>query len=301
MVRPLTDLPPYIYGTTRLGHADVPREQQLAMARAAIGAGLWLHTSRQYDHALEVLGEVFAEDRSAIPPLIVKLGGGTAARIRATIEENLRPLQISAIGIGQLSPVDELATDLVQGGPILAELGRIKTEGLVGRFVLEIFPWTSTAPLQALRKGHLDGLIDGFICYLNPLQRFASNELWDELLARDEAVISMRTVCGAPVHALRDVPGAAWQPYLQQRAAEVAPIFEQSGIASWVEFCMRFAHSTPQVVSTVGSTSKRENLQELIKHSRTIEPLPRDILDQVNALQRRWSDEVDLHAEPWSM
>lgn len=301
MSRPLADLPPYIYGTTRLGHADVAREQQQTMARAAIDAGLWLHTSRQYDHALEVLGQAFAESPGAISPLIVKLGGGTAAQVRATIAENTGPLGIDAIAIGQLSPTGELAEDLTTGGPILADLRQIVDEGLVGRFVLEIFPWTSAAPLEALRAGHLDGLVDGFICYLNPLQRFASNELWDELLERDASIISMRTVCGAPVHALRDMPGAAWQPYLQQRAIEVAPIFERSGIASWVEFCMRYAHSSPQVVSTVGSTGRRENLEELIRHSQGIQPLPGDLVEEIATLQRRWSDEVDVHAEPWSM
>jgi len=301
MTRLLADLPPFIYGTTRLGHADVPRDQQLAMARAAIDAGLWMHTSRQYDHALEVLGEVFAENPDTVPPLIVKLGGGTAETVRATIEDNVEPLGIDSIAIGQLSATDEFAEQMVTGGPILDELRTIRDQGLVGRFVLEIFPWTSEAPLAALRAGHLEGLVDGFIFYLNPLQRFASNELWDELLQRDASIISMRTVSGAPVHTLRDVPGAAWLPYLQERAGEVAPIFERSGIESWAEFCMRFAHSTPQVVSTVGSASRRENLDELIEKSRSIEPLPRNVVDELFALQRRWSDEVDVHAEPWSM
>jgi hypothetical protein len=168
-------------------------------------------------------------------------------------------------------------------------------------FVLEIFPWTSAEPLQALRAGHLDELVDGYIFYLNPLQRFASNELWDELLAQDASIIAMRTVAGAPVHALRDVPGAAWKPYLRERAAEVAPIFERSGIESWADFCIRFAYSTPQVMSTVGSTSRRENLDELIAYSKSPEPLPQDVLDDILTLQRRWSDEVDVHAPLWSM
>jgi len=301
VARLLADLPPYIYGTTRLGHPDVPREQQRAMARAAIDAGLWLHTSRQYDHALEVLGEAFAERPDAVPPLIVKLGGGTAEEIRGTIAENTGPLGVDSVAIGQLSPVAELADDLLSGGQGLSELQRIRDEGLVGRFVLEIFPWTSAAPLAALRAGHLDGLVDGFIVYLNPLQRFASNELWDELLARDQTIIAMRTVGGGEVHALRDVPGLAWKPYLQERAAEVAPVFERSGISSWVDFCVRFAHSTPQVVSTVGSTSRRENLDELVRHSTDIQPLPQDVLDEIFVLQRRWSDELDVHAEPWTM
>ena len=301
MASPLSDLPPYIYGTTRLGHSDVPRDQQLAMARTALATGLWMHTSRQYDHALEVLGEAFAENPDAIPPLIVKLGGGSADDVRETIAENLAPLGIGSIAIGQLNPVDQLAHDLVEGGARLDGLRRIRDEGLVGRFVLEIFPWTSSAPLEALRAGHLEGLVEGVITYLNPLQRFASNALWDELQARGTSIISMRTVCGAPVQMLRDVPGAAWKPYLQQRAAEVAPIFERSGVATWAEFCFRFVRSFDQVVSTVGSTSRPEHLDELLQQSQGAGGLEPDVLAELDALQRRWSDEVDVHAEPWTM
>ena len=297
----LNDLPPFIYGTTRLGDEGVPREQRLAMARTAVESGLWLHTSRQYGGALEVLGEVFAADPAAAPPLVVKLGGGTAADVRATLAENTSPLGVPSIALGQLSPVGALADDLVSGGPLLDELRQVRAEGLVGRFVLEIFPWTSAAPLAALRAGHLDDLVDGFITYYNPLQRFAANELWEELLGSGHSVISMRTVCGAPVQALRDVPGAAWKPYLQERAVEVAPIVERSGIASWAEFCFRFVRSTSAVVSTVGSTARHEHLDELVTQSRQDGRLPPDVLAELHALQRRWSDEVDVHAEPWSM
>jgi aryl-alcohol dehydrogenase-like predicted oxidoreductase len=300
MARPLADLPPFIYGTTRLGHADVPREQQLAMARAALDAGLWLHTSRQYDHALEVLGEVFAEKPAQIPPVVVKLGGGEIPDVRATVADNLGPLGIDSIALGQLTPVGDLADGLVSGH-VVPQLQQLKDEGLVGRFVLEIFPWTSAAPLAALRAGHLDGIIDGFIVYFNPLQRFASNELWDEMLARDVSIISMRTVAGGHVHTLRDDPRAAPHPYLTARAAAVAPIFDDSGIDSWVEFCLRFAHSTPSVVSTVGSTSRSDNLDQFLRYSADIQPLPRDLVDEIHRLQRRWSDELDVNAEPWTM
>ena len=301
MPHPLSDLPPFVYGTTRLGHPDVPRGQQLDMARLALTTGLWMHTSRQYDHALEVLGEAFGENPEAIPPLIVKLGGGTSEEVRATIAENTGPLGIGSIAIGQLSPVGRLADDLVAGGLALDGLRAVREEGLVGRFVLEIFPWTSAAPLEALRAGHLDGLIEGVITYLNPLQRFASNALWDELRERGTPVISMRTVCGAPVQMLRDVPGAAWKPYLQERAVEVAPIFERSGVPTWAEFCFRFVRSYEQVVSTVGSTSRPEHLDELLAASQGSGGLDADVLAELEALQRRWSDEVDVHAEPWSM
>ena len=305
MTRLLNDLPTFIYGTTRLGDKSVPRQQRLEVARAAVDRGLWMHTSRQYDEALEVLGETFADanasDAQARTPLIVKVGGGTAEDIRTTIAQNLKPLGVEAIAIGQLSPVDGLENDLVAGGAALSRLKELKDEGLVCRFVLEIFPWTSAAPLEAIRSGHLDGLIDGVITYYNPLQRFASNELWAELVERNVSIISMRTVAGAPVHTLRDVPGAAWRPYLQERAVEIAPIFERSGIETWVEFCLRFAHSQPQVVATVGSTSRIENLDELLRHSVDLEPLPEEVLHDIAVLQSRWSDETDIHAEPWTM
>ena len=85
------------------------------MARTAIDAGLWLHTSRQYDYALEVLGAAFEENRSAVPPVIVKLGGGTADDVRATIAENIAPLGISSIDIGQLTGIGAFADDMPSG------------------------------------------------------------------------------------------------------------------------------------------------------------------------------------------
>ena len=39
----------YIFGTTRLGHADVSDDRAREVARAAVAAGVWFHTSRQYD------------------------------------------------------------------------------------------------------------------------------------------------------------------------------------------------------------------------------------------------------------
>jgi predicted aldo/keto reductase-like oxidoreductase len=125
--------------------------------------------------------------------------------------------------------------------------------------------------------------------------------LWDEIVKRKQPVIAMRTVSGGPVYSLRDVPGFAWKDYLQKRAVEVAPIFEKSGIKSWTEFCVRFAHSFPQVKATVGSTSKVENLNEFLAAKDNLAPLPESIVREMEALHEIWSDELDIHAEPWRM
>ena len=298
----LTDLPRYVYGTTRLGDESAPRAARLATARAVLDQGLWIHTSDQYGEALGVLGEAIAAQGRA-PSTIVKIGGGSADDVRATVRSNIEPLGVQRITIGQLSPVEGLDRALAAGdASVLDGLRALRAEGLVERYVLEVFPWTSAAPLEALRAGHLDDLVDGFILYINPLQRFAANELWDELQARGSALISMRTVAGNDVHALRDVPGAAWLPYLADRAAEVAPLYERSGARTWVDFCVRYALGLPGVRSTVGSTLRPDHLGAFLDAARPpVAPLPDDVMAALESLQRRWSDETDVRAEPWTM
>jgi predicted aldo/keto reductase-like oxidoreductase len=297
----LTDLPPYIYGTTRLGDEKLPFDARVSVARAAMQGVDWFHTSHTYGDALKVLRAAFDQDRTRVPKLIVKIGWSHAAELRDVIHQNIDPLGLDGLELGQLCLSGALAEDYANGGECYQMFSRIKQEGLVNRFVLEVFPWTSDVALKALRAGYPEGIVDGYIFYLNPLQRFASNELWHMLVQRDEPIIAMRTVSGGNIHKLRDVPGYAWKPYLQQRAAEVAPIFERSGIQSWTEFCVRFAHGFPQVRATVGSTSHIENLNEFLTAAKKIEPLPREIQDEITQLQSRWSDELDMKAEPWTM
>lgn len=297
----LSDLSPYIYGTTRLGDDKIPFVERLKIARAAMDAGVWFHASHTYGNALEVLRAVFDQDHARIPKLIVKIGWNNMAELRDVVHQNLEPLGLESLELGQLCLSGALAEEFANGGACYKDLAALKNEGLVRRFVVEVFPWTAHIPLQALRSGYTEGIVDGYIFYLNPLQRFATNELWDLLMERNEPIVAMRTVSGGNIYRLRDVPRAAWKEYLQQRAVEVAPVFERSGIQSWAEFCVRFAHSFPQVRATVGATSRPENLQEFLAAAANIQPLPEDIRDELTGLQRRWSDELDILAEPWTM
>lgn len=302
MNRPaLNGITRYIYGTTRLGDDKIPRKERIKIAHAAMDAGVWFHTSRMYGNALEVLGEAFAEEPSKVPKLIIKIGWDNINQLRGVIEENLKPLGVDRMQLGQLCLGGELAEDFAGGGKCYRVFQDLKDEGLVQGFVAEAFPWTSDAPLRALRGGYTESIVDGFIFYLNPLQRFASNALWNEIVKKNQPIIAMRTVSGGPVHKLRDVPGFAWKNYLQKRAVEVAPIFEKSGIKSWTEFCVRFAHSFPLVIATVGSTSKIENLNEFLTAKDNFMPLPENIMQEISALHKKWSDELDMHAEPWTM
>jgi hypothetical protein len=297
----LTGLSSYVYGTTRLGDGTIPFSERVSIARIAMDAHVWFHTSHTYGNALDVLRVAFDQDRMKVPKLIVKIGWNSAAELRSVIHQNIDPLGINGMDIGQLCLSGELAEDFANGGGCYDVFSQIRKEGLVHRFVLEVFPWTSGVALKALRGGYPQGIIDGYIFYFNPLQRFASNELWDLLVERNEPILALRTVCGGPVHRLRDVPGAAWKEYIQKRAVEVAPIFERSGIKSWTEFCVRFAYSFPQVRTTIGATSRPENLKEFLAAANPIQPLPSGIQNEIVELQYRWSDEVDIHAEQWTM
>lgn len=297
----LTDITPYVYGTTRLGDDKIPFDDRVKVARSAMDADIWFHTSHTYGDALKVLRAAFDQEPAKIPKLIVKIGWSNINELRDVIHQNIDPLGLNGLELGQLCLSGALADDYANGGKCYEVFEQIKQEGLVKRFVLEVFPWTSQYALKALRGGYPQGIVDGYIFYLNPLQRFASNELWNEIAQRNEPIIAMRTVSGGNVHRLRDVPGAAWKEYLQQRAVEVAPIFERSGIPSWTEFCVRFGHSFSQVRATVGSTSQPERLQEFLDAAQHIQPLPEEIVKEISVLQTRWSDEVDMKAELWSM
>jgi hypothetical protein len=88
---------------------------------------------------------------------------------------------------------------------------------------------------------------------------------------------------------------------LQKRAVEVAPVFERSGVQSWTEFCLRFVWGFPQVRATVGATGHPENFREFISAKNILQPLPPDIQNEILKLQHRWSDELDIRAERWSM
>ncbi len=294
-----TDLTRYVYGTTRLGDESISFEDRLAIAREAVNAGLWIHTSHQYGDALRVLRALFEEDRSKIPPTIFKLGNSSPDEVRVQITNQLEAVGTSSMAIGQVFPSGQLAEDLCTGGPGVAGLERLKAEGLVGRFEMEVWPWSSDIALRCIKGGHADHLIEAYTFYLNPLQRFVTNELWDLLLERNVSIVAMRTVAGGDVHHTAQKKDAP--EYLRKRATEVASIFDRSGVKSWTEFAVRFALGFPQVRATVGSTARSSNLTEFLSATADAQPLEPEIVNEILRLQKQWSGDHDAYAAPWSM
>ena len=294
-----TDLSRYVYGTTRLGDESISFEDRLAIAREAVAAGVWIHTSHQYGDALRVLRALFDEDRAKVPPAIFKLGYGSAEEVRGQVVQQLEAVGTSSMAVGQVFPSGQLAEDLCTGGPGIDGLRQLKQEGLVGRFEMEVWPWSSDIALRCIQGGFADDLIEAYTFYFNPLQRFVSNELWDLLLERNVSIVAMRTVGGGDVHHTAQKPDAP--EYLRQRALQIAPIFDRSGVGSWTEFAVRFALGFPQVRATVGSTARSANLAEFLSATADVQPLEAGTVDEILRLQRGWADDHDAHAAPWSM
>ena len=107
----LSDLPPYVYGTTRLGDQKFPFEDRVRVARAAMQGTNWFHTSHTYGNALEVLRAAFNEDPTRVPKLIVKIGWQRTDELRDVIYQNVAPLGLSGLELGQLCLSGELARE----------------------------------------------------------------------------------------------------------------------------------------------------------------------------------------------
>src|SRR5512147_1475268 len=93
----LTDLSPYIYGTTRLGDEKIPFDDRVSAARAAMNARIWFHTSHTYGNALDVLRAAFDQDRTRVPNLIVKIGWKDLDELRQVIHLNIDPLGLEGL------------------------------------------------------------------------------------------------------------------------------------------------------------------------------------------------------------
>src|SRR5919206_4868262 len=112
----LSDLPAYIYGTTRLGDEKIPFEDRVSVARAAMQGVDWFHTSHTYGNALQVLRAAFDQERARLPKLIVKIGWSRADELRDVIHQNIDPLGLEGLEIGQLCLSGELAEEYARGG-----------------------------------------------------------------------------------------------------------------------------------------------------------------------------------------
>jgi aryl-alcohol dehydrogenase-like predicted oxidoreductase len=282
----------FTFGCMSLGWGPERLREDVRVARAAMDAGLWFHASQEYagGGAFMALRHAFDESPARRPELILKIRCDSAEHIVFDVEDALRRLGVARIAIAQLCRAKHdrrpIVDDFLAQGPMWNACERLRREGKVGAFALEIFASFSADALRAVRAG----MFPAYIFYLNPGERQASDELMDLLEARGERLLSLRTLCGGDLDPSRIEALRAKEPANAAiaRFDELRPIYERSGCASWPEFSMAFLRSLPRLLTTIAGTSSAAHLDALLAADRRAKPMAPELTAEIRALHRRW-------------
>lgn len=277
----LPELSRFTYGTMSLGAGAYDMAADVKVARAAMDSGVWFHTSADYGETYKVLRRAFDEDRARVPKLIVKMDAKFPEKTHAVIEGTVRDLGVERVDIAQMCwHVDAagIAGQARDNGPRWQAFCDLKKRGLVGNFVLEIWP-----PALSCENGVeavQNDLVDGLIFYYNLFERFVSNELFDLIEKRKTKVLALRTLGGGRAQPTQDPKGQALEA-----------LFQKSGCRNMLEFGVRFVLSDPNVQTTICGTRRLEHLNALLDAARNFKPLDSAVVSEVKSLHRKWSEE----------
>ena len=269
---------PYTFGSMSLGRNPVDISSDLRVARRAMEAGVWFHSSPTYNNGFTfmVLRQAFEADRPHVPKLIIKIRDGSASLMRFEVEDSCRRLGIEAIDVAQLVSMDPGSGNLVDqlrggGGPLADELASLRARGLVKQAVIYLTPANSDPALEAAEKSNL---IDGVILYWNAIQRECTDSAWDAIRRS-----------GLPVLALRTLGGGPSDENSRRKAGDLHGLIARSGCGGPTEFNLRLAASEPCVRTTIGGTASLAHLEEFLAASCGAVPLPADVLAGARRLQ----------------
>ena len=172
---------PFTFGSMSLGRNPAGITNDLAVARRALEAGVWFHSSPTYNQGFTfmVLRQAFDEDRSRVPQMVIKVRDASVPLMRFEVEDSCRRLGLDSIDVAQLVSMDPEPGNLVDqlrggGGPLADELASLRERGLVRQAVLFLTPQNSDAAIEAMKSG----LIEGVILYWNACQRDCSDTAW---------------------------------------------------------------------------------------------------------------------------
>jgi aryl-alcohol dehydrogenase-like predicted oxidoreductase len=258
----IQNITPYTFGCMSLG-LEVEQGrilEDVAVAREAMDAGIWFHCSPTYSRGFSfmILRMAFDQDRSKVPPLIVKVRDRSPEFMRFEVEDSCRRLGVDSINIAQLVSMDRepgnLMSQLKNGGPIADELASLRKRGLIQQAVLFVDKENSDAGVSAVQSSPL---VEGLTCYWNATQRELSDAAWKSVLAEEIPVIAIRTLAGA-----KETPN-------------------HPGCEDAVEFALRLRASYPVVQTSIGGTRNPEHLRRFLECAEKATPLPQEILTQI--------------------
>jgi len=260
-----------------LGRNPVDVTNDLAVARRAVEAGVWFHSSPTYNQGFTfmVLRRAFDEDRTRVPRMVIKVRDASVRLMRFEVEDSCRRLGIDGIDVAQLVSMDPAPGNLVDqlrggGGPLAEELASLRARGLIRQAVLFLTPQNSDAAVEAMRSG----LIEGVILYWNACQRDCSDTAWAAIRAK-----------GIPALALRTLGGGPTDERSRAKSSDLTELIAAAGCRDVTEFNLRLAASEPAIRTTIGGTASLPHLEEYLKAADKPAPLPAEVLQRVMPLQ----------------
>jgi len=270
---PLPELSPYTYGTMSLGKSEATLEADIRLARRAMDAGIWFHSSPTYNRGFTflVLRMAFDQARRATPKLIVKIRDGMPWLLRFEVEDTLRRLAIERIDIAQLTHMNAgpggVVDDFARQGETWQTCEALRREGKVGSFVLV----SNSRESSAVRRALNERILDGVIFYFNLRERNVDDATFAELQQRQTPVLALRTLAGGvpQLHAAAD--------------AELLAMMRETGL-SWVELNLRYVWSHPQVRTSIGGTANPAHFEEYLRAAEVRRPLPAALVARIDKL-----------------
>jgi len=288
-------LTPFTFGCMSLGNSDDIGDirAQIKVVRAAMDAGVSFHASREYagGGAFTIMRHAFDEDGSRIPHLILKIRCDNALLLKFDVEDARRRLNIGRIDVAQLVRAKHdrrpVVDDFLARGDMWKTCEKLRAEGKVGAFAMEIFESFSPDAIRAVQAG----LFPAYIFYFSPGERQTSNALFDLLMQRAEPILALRTLCGGILDPARIARIRERNPDdgAIARFEALQPLYEKSGAKSWAEFSISFLRSFPNILTTIAGTSSEKHLHELLEAARTAKPIPTPLAEEIKTLHRKWA------------
>lgn len=289
---PFPTLPSFTFGTMSLTGLPENFRDDIRVARAAMEAGVWFHSSQEYSGggAFMVLRQAFDEDRARAPRMILKIRCDHAAVLRYDVEDALRRLALDRIDLAQLCRAQHdrrpVVDDFLAQGGMWQACQDLQKEGKVGHFILEIFASFSADALRAVEAG----LFPAYIFYYNPAERQAGNALFRRLEERKEKILSLRVLGGGHLDAANIAALRARNPRHEAiaRYDALEPLFRQSGHASWVDFSLAFLRTVPHLLTAIAGTSKVKHLHQWLEADAGAKPMDPELARKIRALHSQW-------------
>jgi aryl-alcohol dehydrogenase-like predicted oxidoreductase len=273
----MKSITPYTFGSMSLGRNPADITQDLVVARRAMEAGVWFHSSPTYNSGFTfmVLRHAFDENRARVPRMVIKVRDGSAPLMRFEVEDSCRRLGLDTIDVAQLVSMDPRPGNLVDqlrghGGPLVDELTSLRARGLIRQAVLFLTPENSDAAVEAIPSD----LIDGVILYWNACQRDCSATAWSAIRKQGIPALALRTVGGGP----SDKASGA-------KSADLEELIKAAGCRNSTEFNLRLAASEPAIRTTIGGTASLAHLEDFLSSAKNPAPLSAEILQRVEQLQ----------------